>query len=215
MNFDIIIFQLVVLIFSVMIHEISHGFVAEYLGDGTARQAGRLTLNPIAHIDPFGSVLLPLMLSFSNLPVIGWAKPVPYNPNNLYKDYKFGPLKVALAGPFSNLAVVLVFGLLARFGAPFLSPPLIGFFSFIAFLNAFLAFFNLVPIPPLDGSKLLTLILPEESLLFFERMGFFGIFLVLLFVWQFSHIVTTLAAQVTLFVAGGDALGTMAALFLR
>ena len=199
----LLVFQLVVLIFSVMIHEIAHGYVAEKLGDPTARLAGRLTLNPLSHLDPIGSVLLPLILFFTNSPVlIGWAKPVPYNPYNLYKDYKYGPLKVALAGPASNILMLLVFGLAARIGAPFLGPALAGFFGFIAYLNIFLAVFNLVPIPPLDGSKLLMVFLPRQYAMLLEGIGFAGIFMVLIFLFLFSRIISAVASWLFVLVAG-------------
>src|SRR3989344_7856754 len=108
---------------SVVIHEVSHGVAAYLQGDKTAKDAGRLTLNPISHLDPFGSVILPILLVLTHSPVVlGWAKPVPYNPNALHKDFRYGPLKVALAGPLSNLALAFVFGLIIRFGFNFLSP---------------------------------------------------------------------------------------------
>src|SRR3990167_5431622 len=111
----ITIFSLVVLLFSVIIHELAHGYVAYSLGDPTAKYAGRLTLNPIKHLDPFGSVILPLLLFISQSPVlVGWAKPVPINPYN-FKEQKWGALKVSLAGPFSNIALAIFFGLLIRF----------------------------------------------------------------------------------------------------
>src|SRR3989338_121736 len=118
------IFQVAILVMSVVIHEVSHGFMAYALGDSTAKYAGRLTLNPIPHIDPFGSIILPFILSL--LPggmVFGWAKPVPYNPYNL-RDQKWGPGLVAAVGPVSNLFVALVFGLVIRFGGllPFAIP---------------------------------------------------------------------------------------------
>src|SRR3989344_222487 len=104
-NIIFLIFQLTVLIFSVMIHEISHGYMAEYLGDPTARDAGRLTLNPVKHIDPFGSIILPLILSLTNSPILfGWAKPVPYNPYNL-RPGRWSEAIVAAAGPLSHLAI--------------------------------------------------------------------------------------------------------------
>src|SRR3989344_8699741 len=102
-------FQIIVLIFSVMIHEISHGAVALKLGDTTARDLGRLTLNPLKHLDPIGSFLLPLILAISHAPVIGWAKPVPYNPFNL-RDPKRGAAIIGVAGPISNIALAIVFG---------------------------------------------------------------------------------------------------------
>jgi Zn-dependent protease len=186
--------------FSVIVHEISHGYIAEYLGDPTARLAGRLTLNPISHIDPFGSIILPLLLAISGLPVVGMARPVPYNPMNLYKDYKYGPLKVALAGPFSNFLMMLIFGMLGRF-IFVTSPILAAFFGFIAMLNAFLAVFNLVPIPPLDGSKILTVLFPG-SIFTIERFSMVGFVLVLVFVYLFSGVVFTAAAGISGIIMG-------------
>ena len=115
MEITITIFSLVVLLFSVIIHELSHGSVANSLGDPTAKYAGRLTLNPLKHLDPFGSVILPLLLFLMQSPVlVGWAKPVPINPYNL-RDQKWGHIKVAAAGPLSNIALAVFFGLIIRF----------------------------------------------------------------------------------------------------
>lgn len=183
----IFVFQLIVLIFSVVVHELSHGYVADYLGDNTARLAGRLTLNPLKHLDPFGSVILPLLLSL--IPggiVFGWAKPVPYNPFNLRRPERDGAL-IAAAGPLSNIAVAVVFGLLYRLlsslSLPASSFLIFGnFLSVVVLINVMLAIFNLVPIPPLDGSKVLYAFLPAEAQgikIFLER---YGIFIVLLFI---------------------------------
>lgn len=205
-----LIFQLTILLFSVMLHEVAHGYAAERLGDPTARLAGRLTFNPLNHIDPFGSILLPTLLVLTGSPIVlGWAKPVPYNPNNLYKDYKYGPLKVALAGPATNFAMLGIFGLFARFGAPILSPQAVGLFGFVAFLNTFLAVFNLMPIPPLDGSKILTLIMPREYALSMERLGLWGIFFVILFLYAFSGFIYYISTLIFVSVAGGEAFQTM------
>jgi Zn-dependent protease len=205
-----LIFELIALIFSVMIHEIAHGYVAERLGDDTARQAGRLTLNPIKHIDIFGSILLPLLLLISGSGVVlGWAKPVPYNPNNLTKDPKYGPLKVALAGPFTNILILLVLGLVARFGINFLSPQAVGLLGFVAYLNIFLAIFNLVPIPPLDGSKIWAYIFPRVSVLQVERLGMVGIIIVFAFVYFFSGYLAAIAAAIFQLVAGAHATNVM------
>jgi len=202
--FLFLIFQLAVLIFSVVLHEIAHGFMAERLGDPTARLAGRLTLNPIAHIDPFGSIILPILLVFSGSPIlIGWAKPVPYNPLQLYKDHKYGPLKVALAGPLTNLFLLGIFGLLARIGLLFLPANLVALLGFIAYFNAVLAVFNVLPLPPLDGSKLLSLILPPRYNLLLERVNILGIFLVILFLYLFSDFLTSLINLLFFGVAGG------------
>jgi Zn-dependent protease len=205
MDFPLLIFQLIVLIFSVMIHEIAHGYIAERLGDPTARLAGRLTLNPIKHLDPVGSIFLPLLLLFTGAKiVIGWAKPVPYNPNNLHKDFKYGPLKVALAGPASNLLIVLIIGLIARIFSGVLDSTTIGLLGFTALINAYLAIFNLVPIPPLDGSKLLTIFLPPRYGRMVEQVGFFGIFIIYGLLFAFSGVISQIAGFIFGIVAGPD-----------
>ncbi len=187
----LIVFQLVVLLFSVMLHEISHGLMALRLGDQTAKDAGRLTLNPVSHLDPFGSVMLPIVLVMTHSPVVlGWAKPVPYNPNALYKDFRYGPMKVALAGPLSNLALALVFGLIIRFGMGFLSSTIINFLAVIVLMNCFLAVFNLVPIPPLDGSKILSAVLPPRYAYMVENIGLGGVLVVVIFLYFFGSIIT-------------------------
>jgi len=201
------IFQLTVLLFSIMIHEVSHGLMALRLGDETAKKFGRLTLNPLKHLDPIGSIFLPLFLFITKSPIIlGWAKPVPYNPNALYKDYKYGPLKVALAGPFSNLAVAFIFGLIIRFGSTFFNPIALAFMSFIVLLNCLLAVFNLIPIPPLDGSKILTAILPYRYSSVIQNIGLGGIFIVVLFLYFFSNLIWFPAITLfRLFVGGAGA----------
>lgn len=173
------IFQLVILLFSVVIHEVSHGLVALRLGDETAKMMGRLTLNPLPHLDLVGSVIVPVLSSLGGFP-FGWAKPVPYNPRNLYKDYKYGPLKVALAGPGANFAVALSIGLIARFLAPFISEFLLLLFFLVVALNIFLGLLNLIPVPPLDGSKILTLILPHKYSIALQSMGMGAMVLALL-----------------------------------
>jgi Zn-dependent protease len=183
------IFGLVILMFSVMVHEVSHGFVAEKLGDPTARNAGRLTMNPMSHIDLFGSVLLPLILVFTNSPVLfGWAKPVPYDPRNL-KDPRAGSAMIAAAGPLSNFFLAFIFGLAVRFSFVYGMPPdaiLPSLFAGIVFANVSLGVFNLVPIPPLDGSKILMAVLPPGEktyrfLMALERNGMLLIFLFIFF----------------------------------
>ena len=177
------IFLIAILIFSVVIHEVSHGAAANYLGDPTAKYAGRLTLNPIKHLDPIGSVLVPMFLVLIGSQfLIGWAKPVPVNPFN-FRDQKYGSAKVALAGPGSNLAVALIFGLALRFFPEIaVTPALVLIFSYIVFINILLAIFNLLPLPPLDGSHILFTFLPPG----FERLkvflGQFGIFILIFFI---------------------------------
>ena len=171
---------ILILMPSIIVHEVSHGFVADRLGDDTARRAGRLTLNPVPHIDPFGSVLLPAMLALAGGPLFGWAKPVPVNAGRFTNPT--GHMAItALAGPFSNL---LVAALLGRLVFPSLDGvPREIVFWFIA-LNLSLAVFNMLPIPPLDGSRLLPLVLPERGRQIyrqFEQFGFLVLFALLFF----------------------------------
>jgi Zn-dependent protease len=186
----VFIFELIVFLFSAVIHEVSHGVMAEKLGDPTARLAGRLTLNPLKHLDPFGSVVLPLLLAIPALfgqPtfIFGWAKPVPYNPANL-KDPKGGAAKIAAAGPISNFVLAAVFGIAIRIltAAGMAGSALVIFLSIIIYVNLLLGVFNLVPLPPLDGSKVLYAFLPPTergyaTMRFMER---YGMMLVLLFI---------------------------------
>jgi len=157
------VFLIAILIFSIVIHEVDHGAMANYLGDPTAKYAGRLTLNPIKHLDLFGSVLVPLFLVLTGSGItIGWAKPVPINPYN-FRDQKYGEMKVALAGPAANFGVALVFGLALRFLPGLVSIPGLYFMlGYIIFINILLALFNLIPIPPLDGSHILFTFLPAS-----------------------------------------------------
>ncbi len=185
------IFYIIVLIMSVVVHEFAHGYMAYLLGDDTARLSGRLTLNPIKHLDPFGSVVLPLLLVFMNAGfVIGWAKPVPYNPNNL-RDRRKGTLLVAAAGIIANLIIAIIFGLLMRFfpsliGLP-LSSPFYKITGIIVILNLVLFIFNLIPIPPLDGSKILFSFLPTKFRYienFLEKWGMLFLLFFIIFLWS-------------------------------
>lgn len=180
------IFQIAVLVMSVVIHEVSHGYAAEILGDPTARLQGRLTLNPLKHLDPVGSIIVPLLTSLSGF-TFGWAKPVPYNPYNL-RNQKWGELAVAGAGPLANILLALVFGLLIRFAGTALSAAFVNIAAVIIVINLVLAIFNLIPVPPLDGSKILWAFFPErfrqirESI---ERYSFLLVILVIFAIWQF------------------------------
>ena len=187
------IFVLVVLIVSVILHEVAHGYMANYLGDPTARLQERLTLNPLSHIDPMGSVLLPAILALAHSPVVlGYAKPVPYNPDNLPGPYD--EALIAAAGPGTNIALALIFGLMIRAAAVTMSPALLSAFGTIVLLNLVLALFNLIPIPPLDGSKVLSGILPGglaraygHFRANFERLGVLsGTLLLLVVVYLFA-----------------------------
>lgn len=162
---SVTIFSLIILLFSVMAHELAHGYVAYSLGDPTAKYEGRLTLNPLKHLDPFGSIILPLLLFIAGSPVLfGWAKPVPVNPYN-FSDKKWGEFKVSFAGPASNLLIAIIFGLILRFAPLSLlafNPGIEIALTYIISMNIWLAIFNLIPVPPLDGSWILFSFLPDK-----------------------------------------------------
>jgi len=176
------IFQIVVLLYSVVIHEVSHGLMADSLGDPTARNLGRLSLNPLKHLDMFGSVILPLLLFLVRSPfIVGYAKPVPYVPENL-RDRKYGPAKVAIAGPASNLVLAFLFGMTLRFLPDVFTSPLVPqLLSFIIVLNLVLAIFNLFPIPPLDGHWLLMTFLPRRFIRFRRFLYQYSLILLIIF----------------------------------
>lgn len=191
------IFYISVLIISVIIHECAHGYSAYLLGDDTARLSGRLTLNPIKHLDLFGSIILPLLLIVMKAGfIIGWAKPVPYNPANLRKG-RMGNFIVAVSGIAANLIIAIFFGLLIRFapmlGLPLYNPdplllhPFYKISSIIVIMNLVLALFNIIPIPPLDGSKILFSFIPVKFRYienFLERWGIFLLLFFIIFLWN-------------------------------
>ncbi len=204
------VFSLVVLIFSVVIHEFSHGWMANYLGDPTAKFMGRLTLNPIPHIDLIGSILLPFFLLLSKAGfIIGWAKPVPYNPYNL-RDQKNGPALVGAAGPASNLLLALIFGIIIRIllaqGTAVVDSSIIIFFGIIAFYNILLAVFNLVPIPPLDGSKILFYFLPYSMHGVKEVLERNGILFLLIFIFFGFQLIIPIMVYLFVLVTGNSQL---------
>ena len=168
MDFLDAVFVVAVIVMSAVIHEVMHGVAAEQLGDPTARLQGRITLNPISHLDPIGSVLLPIILVLTNSPILfGWAKPVPYNPYNL-RPGRFSEAIVAGAGPLSNLAIAIIGGLIIRIGV--FPAGMSDIVFIIVLINVMLFFFNLIPIPPLDGSKVLASILPPSLAIFYDRL---------------------------------------------
>lgn len=176
----ILFFLYIVIVLSAVFHEYAHAWVAYRLGDPTAKNEGRLTLNPMAHIDMFGTVIIPLLLLFTAGIFIGWAKPVPYNPHNL-RDPKYGSLKVGLAGPAANLLIAVVLGMLLRIAAVgliTLSGTFLQLIGLIIYINIFLALFNLLPFPPLDGSKIFADLFPRQWV-YIMRLGFLGVFIAL------------------------------------
>jgi Zn-dependent protease len=189
---DVTLFILV-LIPSVVLHEIAHGMVALRLGDPTARDAGRLTLNPVRHVDPFGSILLPVMLALARMNVFGWARPVPVNPSRFARPVE-GMAVTALAGPATNILLAVAVGRLGPFeqvaGTVFITSDSLwaAYLQGMLVVNAALAVFNMLPIPPLDGSRLLPLLLPPQARMVYDRVAQYGflILIVLLFVFPAS-----------------------------
>lgn len=184
------IFYIVVLIMSVVVHEVAHGYAALYFGDKTAEYAGRLTFNPLKHLDPFGSVILPLLLVITHASfLVGWAKPVPYNPANL-RDKKWGTIFVASAGILANLGIAIFFGLIIRISilSGMVNPAFVSLASAVVVLNIVLALFNLMPIPPLDGSKIIFTLLPHRFSFierFFEKYSIVLLLIFVFFIWGF------------------------------
>jgi Zn-dependent protease len=185
------IFSIAILVISIVVHEVAHGYAAYFLGDPTAKYAGRLTLNPIPHIDLFGSIIVPAILSL--LPgglVFGWAKPVPVNTYNL-RYGKWGEAIVAFAGPVSNLIIAGVAALFIRLavaGTVPLASASVSLLAAIAIINIVLAIFNLMPVPPLDGSKLLYALLPVRFAHVrgaIERHGFLYVLIFIFVIWRF------------------------------
>jgi Zn-dependent protease len=181
------IFIIFILIMSVVIHEVAHGYAALMLGDTTAKYQGRLTLNPIPHLDLVGSILVPLLGYLAGGFIIGWAKPVPFNPYNL-RNQKWGEAIVAVAGSLANIALAVVFGLIIRFasGLNIVNSAFLSIAGFVVFINITLAIFNLVPIPPLDGSKILFAVLPykwQHIREYFEKYGLIFVFVFVFLIW--------------------------------
>lgn len=178
------IITIIALITSIILHEMAHGYAANALGDPTARLQGRLSGNPLVHIDPLGSVIIPALLFFSHAGILfGWAKPVPYNPYNL-SNQKWGEALVAIAGPATNILLALIFSVIFRFAVSLgMSHTFLDIAWYIVYINILLAMFNMIPIPPLDGSKILMAVLPHglqqtyrQFATWTERYGLFAMF---------------------------------------
>jgi Zn-dependent protease len=189
------------LVVAVILHEISHGVVALWFGDRTAKEAGRLTLNPVPHIDPFGSIIMPALGALVGMPVIAWAKPVPVNPMRMRKPRR-DLVFVSLAGPTTNLLLMLISAVAAKaLFDPSTMPPAFGLSDLplgiqilflFALVNLFLALFNLLPIPPLDGSALIERVLPREWLPHWYRIRPYGFLVLFLLVFSTGVIGTFL-----------------------
>lgn len=176
MQMELFLIGIVVLVFSAILHEVMHGYVAYKLGDPTARLAGRLTLNPLSHIDPIMSIAVPLLLIISHSPIVfGAAKPVPVNPLMLREGRKDLAI-VALAGPLTNLFLALISALLIRLIGSY-APQFVPILTVVVFYNLALGFLNLIPVPPLDGSKFFSIILPEKTAQQYLSLSPFGIFI--------------------------------------
>lgn len=180
------IFGVAILIMSVVIHELSHGYTADLLGDPTPRLQGRLTLNPLKHLELFGSVIMPILTSMTGF-TFGWAKPVEWNPYNV-KNKRLGEFLISIAGPVSNLIIAIVFSLIIRNFDNVLSQSFIGISYYVIIINVTLAIFNMIPVPPLDGSKVLFSLLPTKYIFireYIERYSMIGIFVAVFFLWRF------------------------------
>ncbi len=167
----------VVLLFSIIVHEVAHGYVALLNGDPTAKVLGRITLNPVPHLDPIGTILLPLLLLLSRAGIIfGWAKPVPVNSMN-FRNLRLGEISVSAAGPLSNLALAVVFAYLLKLDLGNMGLMKMAYFGVT--INIFLALFNLIPLPPLDGSHILAILLPPSWARVYRHLEPVGFILIL------------------------------------
>ena len=175
---------------AVILHEVSHGYVAYLLGDPTAKDAGRLTLNPLAHVDLWGTILMPVLMYLVAGFAIGYAKPVPIDPRRMTRvGYRNGMLLTGAAGPVTNFALAICAGLLARLLALFPVPAIVLDMAYIfTFINLVLAFFNLIPIPPLDGSRVLQRFLSGRALDVYNSMERWGFFIILALVFVLPSI---------------------------
>lgn len=194
LNFGYIIIVLIIVVCSVILHELAHGLVAYLLGDNTAKEAGRLTLNPIKHIDPYMSILVPVVLYILKAPVFGGAKPVPINPQNL-KWKEWGMALVAIAGPLTNLILAFISFVIGHFTGWLYGTggEVVAFiFTELVFVNLGFMIFNIIPIPPLDGSRVLYAIAPDGFRLIFQNIERYGIIIVYMLILLFGEVFSSL-----------------------
>lgn len=200
------LFSFLILILSIVVHEVAHGVAALWQGDETAKRAGRLTLNPVSHVDPVGSILVPLMcVLFPGGLILGWAKPVPINPYN-FKNRRFGEAMVAFAGPLSNIIIALIAGLYLRFMGDATPIYMTTLLQVTVLTNLVLAVFNLVPLPPLDGSKIMYSVFPDrigQFVRYFER---FGLVLTIFFIFLFIQLLDPVIGFLFRLIVGGGSL---------
>jgi Zn-dependent protease len=204
MSPEFLTLSILILLFSVIVHEVMHGFVALKFGDTTAQRAGRLTLNPLPHIDPFGTILLPALLIFSGSPFfLAWAKPVPVNPLN-FTNLRSGELWVSAAGVLSNFALGIICALLS-YVVESSNLFLYGLLQYGMHINFILGVFNLLPIPPLDGSKVLLSQLPYTAAKAYEKLENYGMFIIIalmLIPFGRSNLLVTVLGTVVSFIEG-------------
>jgi Zn-dependent protease len=191
-----LVFELIVFVFAISFHESAHAWMANRCGDPTARMLGRITLNPVKHIDPIGTILMPVLAYFAHIPTLGWAKPTPVNPSN-FKNPVRDDILTSVVGPISNflvatVALLLLIGISSSSTAGYavvhgamgsnspLVPITLLLFAFLE-INVILGVFNLIPVPPLDGSHVLRHFLSGSALMVYDRLGFFGLFILVYF----------------------------------
>jgi len=208
MGIETTILFIAILVISVVVHEVSHGYAAYYLGDPTAKLQGRLTMNPIPHIDPIGSIVVPALLAI--LPggiIFGWAKPVPYNPHNISNRY--GDAIVAAAGPLSNLILAGIAGSVLQLTTITAGSALGFFLAGIILINIVLAVFNLVPIPPLDGSKILFNFLPARFNYIRDILERYGFMILLFFIFFAIKLIQPVIFTLFEFFSGANTIGIL------